>query len=232
MSRAESMLVEAEALAAQAGIALVDVLWGLGLVRAFAGEYDMAVDLLKKGLALAGQEDDHWAICECLQRLALIELERGNPERTREHARELAAVATKIGEGSEAPFAATLEALSSLMVGDAKASARFDEAIAVLRQIDAKALLSRALAFAALFDLETRNLPRAAGRAQEALAAAEVVGRRSEIVIARAILAHVAQAAGDRRGAIEQRQHIAGYMLAPYTIAAHARRAANAISSI
>ena len=231
MSRAESMLVEAETLAAQAGIALVDVVWGLGLVRAFAGDYDKAVDLLKQGLALAGREDDHWAICECLQRLALIELERGNSDRTRECAKELAAVASKIGEGSEAPFAVTLEALSSLMLGDPKASARFDEAIAVLRQIDAKALLSRALAFAAIFDLEARNLRRAAGRAKEALAAAEVVGRRSEIVKARAILARVAQASGDRCGAIEQKQHIAGYLLEPESIAAHARRAANAISS-
>ena len=101
--RAEAMLNEAQALAATCGVELVDIPWGLGLIRAFAGEYDEAVRLLEAAVRLARREHDHWAECEGLQRLALIELERGNAGAARDRAHEISAVASKMGEGSEAP---------------------------------------------------------------------------------------------------------------------------------
>src|SRR5262249_21593506 len=75
--RAEALLKEAQALAAGSGVEPIDIPWGLGLIRAFAGEYDEAVPLLESAVTLARREHDHWAECEGMQRLALIELVRG-----------------------------------------------------------------------------------------------------------------------------------------------------------
>src|SRR5262249_10236777 len=62
--RAESLLLEAQALAADAGVEVKDIPWGLGLVRAFFGEYDEAVRALEAARTLASREQDHWAECE------------------------------------------------------------------------------------------------------------------------------------------------------------------------
>lgn len=227
--RAESMLIEAQALAAKAGVELTDIPWGLGLVRAFAGDYDEAVRLLEAAVGLARREQDHWAECEGLQRLTLIELERNNPGAARDRARELSAVSAKMGEGSEAPFAATLDALAATVLGESSAEDRLEHAIGVLRSIDAKALLSRALTLAAATDLKYGHLERAAIRAEEALLAAEVVGRRSEIVMARVLLTRVALRCGDAAAAERHAQAAATDLRDPHSVAAHAREAASTI---
>jgi DNA-binding SARP family transcriptional activator len=223
--RAESLLLEARALAAAAGVEMIDIPWGLGLVCAFAGEYDEAVRHLETAVRLAGAEQDHWAECECLQRLALLELERGVPLRARDRAREMACVAAKMGEGSEAPFAATLQALADAMAGQAGADDRLERAIDVLRQIDAKALLSRALLIAAALDLDRGQPARAEARADEARRAAEVVGRRSDVVTVLAIRARLALARGDLAAATRLVAAAAPDLRSPHAIAAHARRA-------
>jgi DNA-binding SARP family transcriptional activator/tetratricopeptide (TPR) repeat protein len=227
--RAESMLIEAQALAAKAGVEVTDIPWGLGLVRAFAGDYDEAVPLLETAVALARREQDHWAECEGLQRIALIELERGHPSGARDRARRIAAVAAKMGEGSEAPFAAMLDALAATVLGEPNADDRVTHALDALRALDAKALLSRALTLAAATDLEYGHLQRAAARAEDALSAATVVGRRSEIVMALVILARVALRRGE--AAAERYAHAAAIELRdPHAVAAHARQAAAAIT--
>src|SRR5262249_30528561 len=153
MSRAEAMLAEAQALAAKAGVELTDIPWGLGLVRAFAGEYDQAIPLLEAAVALARREHDHWAECEGLQRIALIALSRGDADAARARPRRIAAVAAKMGEGSEAPFAAVLDALAAAVLGESGADDRLAQALHTLRSLDAKAMLSRALTLAAATDL-------------------------------------------------------------------------------
>ena len=145
------------------------------------------------------REQDHWAECESLQRLALIELDRGNPHAARERAHTIAAVAAKMGEGSEGPFAAMLDALAATVLGEPSAEGRVAQALDALRAFDAKALLACALTMAAATDLGYGHLQQAAIRAEEALRAAEAVGRRSEIVMARVILARVALRRGEDR---------------------------------
>jgi predicted ATPase/DNA-binding SARP family transcriptional activator len=223
--RAESLLREAQALAADAGVEVKDIPWGLGLVRAFFGDYDEAVRELETARALASREEDHWAECECLQRLALVEIERGRPGTARDRAGEMARVAAKMGEGSEAPFAATLQALADKIAGEPGADDRVEAAIQVLRDVDAKALLSRALAIAAAADFDRGDSERAARRADEALRAAEVVGRRSEIATVLAIKARLALAQGDAAAASSFLKEVADDLRDPHAIAAHARRA-------
>jgi len=222
-------LIEAQGLAAEAGTDIVDIPWGLGLVRAFSGDYDAAVHLLQSAVGLAERAQDHWAECECLQRLAMIELERGRPETARDRARAFAGVAARMGEGSEAPFAATLEALADMALGDAGAIDRVERTIGALRDVDAKALLASALLFAAAADVERGDLDRAEVRAQEALLAARVVGRRSEIVIALALLARVACRRADPVTAQGFANMAAAELGDPCAVAAYARRAASGI---
>ena len=229
--RAESLLLEAQALAADAGVELKDIPWGLGLVRAFFGDYDEAVQKLEAARAIAAREQDHWAECECLQRLALVELERGRPDDARNRARDMARVAAHMGEGSEAPFAATLQALADTISGEPDADDRVERAIQVLRDVDAKALLSRALAIAAAADLDRGDTERAARRADEALRAAEVVGRRSEIAMVLAIKIRLAIAQGDAAAASGFLNAVADDLRTPHTIAAHARRAIQTLTT-
>jgi len=139
-------------------------------------------------------------------------------------------VASKMGEGSEAPFATMLDALAATALGEPNAEDRTELALGILRDIDAKALLSRALTLAARTDLEQGHLARATTRAEEALHAAEVVGRRSEIVMALVILSRVALRRGDQAAAERYAQAAAADLRDPHAVAAHARRAALAIS--
>src|SRR5262249_13912943 len=136
MPRAEAMLAEAQALAAKAGVEVPDIPWGLGLISAFAGEYDKAVSLLEGAVALARREPDHWAECEGLHRIALIELARGQGNAVRGRARRIAAVAARMGEGSEAPFAAMLDALAAAVLDEPGADDRVSQALETLRAID------------------------------------------------------------------------------------------------
>jgi tetratricopeptide (TPR) repeat protein len=230
MSRAESMLVEAQKIAANSSMAIVDVPWGLGLVRAFRGEYSEAVRLLESAVMLARQEHDHWAECQALQRLTLIEFERSDAAAARLRARQFATVAGKMGEGSEAPFAAVLEALAAMSLGETDAEQRVDAALAVLRGVDAKALLSLALSLAAAVDLERGRADQASIRAEEALTAAEVVGRRTEIAMALILLARAAACRRDDAAATRYSRAAAANLQDPSAVASHVRRAASVLT--
>lgn len=197
LPRAESLLREARVLASQAHVDLKDVPWGLGLIQAFRGEYDEAAAQLDAALFMAHAEQDHWAECLCLQRLALLEIERGDPRSARARVQQLAPVAAKMGEGSERPFADALEALADWMLGDAAAVDRMERAISTLRDIDAKALLARVLTIAATIDLQHGHQHRASLRAEEARRVAEAVGHRSGVVMAQVLLARAALDRGD-----------------------------------
>ncbi len=228
--RAQSMLAEAQARAADARIEVIDIYWGLGLVRAFSGDYDEAVRALEAAITLARQQHDHWAECGALQRLALIEFERGRPDAARIRANELAAVAAKMGEGSEGPLADMLDALARLMLGEPGANERTEAALAVLRRLDAKALLARALTVAAAADLDRGDVASAATRAEEALRAAEIVGRRSEVVLALALLTRGAERIGDASAAHGYQQKLAAELPDPGAVAWYVRQATVSMS--
>ena len=223
--RAESLLLEAQAIAARVGVQLKDVPWGLGLVSSHYGRYEEAAVLLEQGLALARIEHDHWAECECLARLAINDLERGRPDLAEARCRELAPVAARMGDGSERPLAAALEALAHLAVGQADAESRLEHALDDLRRVDAKALLARALIFAASINLEGNRPDVARLRADEALRASEIVGNRTQIVMARALLGLVALRGDDRPAAAGHLDAARQQLAEPHAVTARARAA-------
>jgi DNA-binding SARP family transcriptional activator len=233
-ARAEALLAEAAARAADLGPQgidriglddLIDLPWGLGLTRLFAGDEAAAAAHLERALALARRAGDHWAEYECMARLAMIDLEAGRPAAALARMPALAAVADRLGEGSEGPLAAALDALARAALGEERVGERLEAALAMLRAIDTKGLLAYAQNLAAELDLAAGRPAEARRRAGEALAAASVVERRSQMALARAVLARAAMAAGDR---IASRQHLAAAaddLAAPGRLSARARRA-------
>jgi len=232
ISRAEALLLEAQTLAAGVGVAIKDIPWGLGLVRSHEGRYEEAERLFEQGLALARTDHDHWAECECLARLTINDLERGRPDLARARCGELAPVAAKMGEGSERPFAATLEALTRLATGEPDATALLEPALDDLRRADANALLARALTFAGSVDLEANRCESARRRAREALNAAEKVGSSTHVATAHALLGSLAFRENDRSTAASHFEAVKMYLTVPRAVAARARQSILDLASL
>ncbi len=195
LPRAEALLGEARDLATEIELEVIDIPWGLGLLRAHGGEGETAAFELRRAVEIARREGDHWSESQCLLRLAMIELDRGRPDGTLALCEELRPVAAKLGEGSEGPAAAALEALARRAVGSA-AEESLEAALDRLRTIDTKGLIAYAQNVAARQDLAAGRAEAARRRAEEALAAASAVGKASEVALAHSTLARATAAAG------------------------------------
>ena len=204
--RARALLGEAETLAIELGTHVVDLAWGRGLLHALEGDTDAARAALTRGAELARDKRDHWAEFECLAGLSQLDLENGDNEAVLRRDPELRAVAARLGEGSDLPFATILRALASARLGPAS---ELEAALTSLRQADTKGRLAYALNVAAEDDLRAGRLRLASARAAEAFEAAESVGRPVQMARARAVQGLVAIARGDRPEAERQRERIA-----------------------
>jgi DNA-binding SARP family transcriptional activator/tetratricopeptide (TPR) repeat protein len=200
-SRAAALLREAEVRMRGLGREIVDVPWGLGLTRLFAGDAAGAASSLNEALDVARGLQDHWASFECLARLVMIDLEAGRPDQALGRSGELGSVAAKLGEGSEVPVAETLIALACFMAGEGAAGERLERALAELHRIDTKGLLAYAQNLAAELDLAAGRPEAARRRAEEALQAAAIVDRPTQVVLARALLGRLDLLAGERGAA-------------------------------
>jgi hypothetical protein len=196
MPRAKTLLEEATALSAPLQLALPDISLGLGLIRYQEGEIDDSERLLCEGWAVAARQLNHWLASESLSRLIMLLLERGQLDVAIVRCADLEPLAAKLGDGSELPFARTLAALVKTARGEGDASSGLESALAGLRAIDTKGHLAYALNFVANLDLRAGRCASAAARAEEALHAAEAVGRRTEVARARTVLAQVAHRTG------------------------------------
>jgi hypothetical protein len=101
---------------------------------------------------------------------------------------ELEGLGERLREGSEAPFARALLALSRRALGEAGAEDALDAALEELRRADAKLRLAYALTRAARLDLESVRARRARARAEEARGAAEALARPTEALLAKVTL--------------------------------------------
>jgi hypothetical protein len=225
MPRAHEMLREADAILGADGRATLHFAWGQGLMNRFIGDVDEGRALIERTVRLARASEDHWAACEALIELVQLELEVDDPPRAIALCSELALVAARMGDGSEVPVAEALEALARVAAGEDQ-GLRLDRAIARLRSVDAKGMLAYVLNFAASLDLARGGREAARARAHEALQAAEVVGRSTQTVIARALLGRVALADGDRAAAMQQLDVLREDVAAPLRVSARARAAA------
>ncbi|MFQ3618908.1 MAG: BTAD domain-containing putative transcriptional regulator, partial [Cyanobacteriota bacterium] len=211
MARAEALLEEARSLAARVGYESADLYGGLGRVRLHTGDYDEGRALLQRAYEMAQQEQDHWRECLVLSYLAMAELEAGNPLAALAYSQAIATVASQIrGQGSESAVADALTALARYHLQEPDAAAALDRAIAVLRQLDNRRMLSYLLSSAAEVDLAGDRPTQAIEKATAALSEAQAIDQLIDLAQAWALLLQswlrVAESAGDRNAAVAARQ--------------------------
>jgi DNA-binding SARP family transcriptional activator len=226
LDRAEALIEEASA-AFGPDAEVVDIFWTRGLLRQFGGQTEEAVADLTRAATLAARAELNWEQCDCLMRLAFIELERGRPAEALPWCERLAAVAGKMSDGHERPVAAALRALAQQALGRPGAEAELARALDDLRATDAKSVLSAVANLCAARALQDGSAA-ADAFAREALAAATAVRQRSQEAIARALLARLAAAAGDGDGARAHLEAAAASLTEPRAVSARARAAVEA----
>ncbi|MBE9001385.1 AAA family ATPase [Nostoc sp. LEGE 12447] len=188
MTRAEALLLEAQSISDRLGTSAIDIPFGLGCVRRFQGNTEQASSLLRQGWQMAQVAQDHWRECTCLTNLVMLELETGNPSAALNDGNELIHVAAQMGEGSEAPHAAALNALTQYLLQKQNATEILEQSSQVLQRIDSPRMLAYVQTIAAQWDLAHGNLIQAIARAEKALEAAQVVNNPSEIALAWSVI--------------------------------------------
>jgi DNA-binding SARP family transcriptional activator len=230
LPQAAAMIDQARELAGPSGDDQLELVYATGILAHYRGETERASTSLERALVLAGRRSIQWEVCDCNIRLAIIDLERGGYPEVRARCETLIPLAARMGgdadgTGSESAVAAALDALARAGLGEPAAGPALEAALAGLRTADAKGILAFALNVAAELDLAAGEIARAATRAGQALAAAEAVGRTSQITLARAVLAEAAHAGGDDPAA---RAHLAAttpLLAEPLGVSARSRRA-------
>jgi DNA-binding SARP family transcriptional activator len=172
----------------------------LGLLHAHQGEIVEARAQFHTAIELARVRRDHSHEFLALEHLVQLELESGDVVEACARAGELAALGTRMRDGSEAPYADGLLALARIQLGE-PVDDTLASAAERLANVDAKQRLAYVLSRAAWLDVERDRPDIAEQRARHALVAAEALERPTEIACARAVLARIARAAGDERGA-------------------------------
>ena len=205
LTLARSLLDESTTRAAALGLHSLDLPWGRGILFHHEGNLDAAAAEFVRVVRDARAQDQHWPLSDCLVRLACIELERGRFAEARKYCGDLAPVAARLGEASEKPFGEAIDALAALSMSSddetgLEASAQLDCALRSLDELDAKGSKSYVLNAAAAWHLANGRNVEAAQAATSALEASETVGRRSEAIVARALLSRVAL----REGRLEE----------------------------
>ena len=195
--RARLLAAEAETLSARVGVDLPELSWALGLLRRWDGRSAEAAPLLERAAARFRLDQDRRRECMCLVTLAALELEEGRTAAAQARCAALRPLAERLHEaGDEGPLAEALGALSGFAAGEGTAD-HMDVALARLAALDSKAHLAHALNLAAEVRLSRGEGGDAASLAEQALAAATGVQRRSEMALARATLAGAALRDGD-----------------------------------
>jgi tetratricopeptide (TPR) repeat protein len=182
--RAEALLLEAESISDRLGLDPIDIPYGLGCVRRYQGQADEARSLLYQGWQKAQLAQDHWRECNCLINLVMLELESGQSAKALDYCRELIHVSAQMGEGSEAPHSAALDALTRYLLQEKQTDEALERSRQVLKRIDSPRFLSYIQTIAAEWDLQQGNVNQASLRAEEALEAAQVVNNPSELALA------------------------------------------------
>jgi tetratricopeptide (TPR) repeat protein len=137
---------------------------------------------------MAQIDQDHWRECNSLSNLVMLELEFGQAARALNFCKELSHVSAQMGEGSEAPHAAALDAVTRYKLQEPDAEEQLTRSRQILRQIDSPRMLAYIQTLAAEIDLQQGKAKQAIARAEEALEAAQLVKNLSEIGLAWAVL--------------------------------------------
>jgi tetratricopeptide (TPR) repeat protein len=178
LSRAEAMIMEANSLAQRVGYDCPAIPTTLGILRYHGDQFEEAVDHLEDARAMAKTSGDRLTEYMANEYLTIVEMERRDCVAAREYANSLVDIGARIREGSERPFAESLQAVCRFgLSGD---DTGLGEALVELRHADAKQRLAFVLNRAAIQYIEHQQLQRGQECAAEALELARVMDRTSE----------------------------------------------------
>lgn len=206
LGHAQALALEAAARGKQVGVEPSATFDALGLLALHQGHLADATAKLEQARALARVARDHQDEFQALEHLVVADIERGDLVAARRRAEELVVIGERFREGSEAPFARCLLALTGLGVGIEDAERALATELDALTVADAKHRLAYVLTRSARFDADAGRLDVARRRAAEALAIGQTLGRPTETAFALAILIRCACANGDREEAARHRR--------------------------
>jgi DNA-binding SARP family transcriptional activator len=208
LPRAEALVLEASARSAKAGVRPAAISDAKGMLHQHRDELDAAAALFEQARLEARRADDPMDEFQALEHLTVLRQQQGRWQEARQLADALVALGAKLREGSEAPFARALLALSDHALGDPHAARALDAAVEELRLSDAKLRLAYTLTRAARIDLLRGDAVRAQQRAHEARGTVAVLGRPSETLLAGVTMVRACREAGDAREAERVRQEL------------------------
>ena len=166
----------------------------------------MAVEAFQEARDLARQQGEHLAEFGALEHHVMLELDQGHSARAAALAESLVDLGGRVRPGAERLNARALLALARLQADAADSGSAMREAVDEVRRADAKYELSHVLTRWAELTLARSRFDEAAALGAEALGVATAMGRRSEMALARAVLA---EAAHRRQQFGERDEHLA-----------------------
>jgi predicted ATPase len=196
LGQAEALLLEAQAMVDRLGQESAAVADAVGMLRLHQNQLDEARDRFDQARALARRDRDRYGEYTAIEHAITTELQRQNFEAAKALSDDLVSIATKLQAGSEEPFARCLASLARYALGEQGAVDVLDTALDALRNADAKHRLAYVLTRSAELDLIRKDPKRARARAEEALEAAQALGRPSEIAMSRLTLVKAAKELG------------------------------------
>ncbi len=198
---AEAMALEAAALARRSNTEPNAIADAAGLLQFHRGEFEAAAEQFQRARTLARRDGDRISEFLALEHLAALEIARKRYGEVKAICGEMLLLAEKMRHGSELPYASALDALCRCANGEADAMAGLETALGALRIADTKQRLAEICIAAAGLLLERGDLNIAKRLAEEALSAAELLNRPSDMAASLALLCRIARAGKDARGA-------------------------------
>jgi DNA-binding SARP family transcriptional activator len=197
LPRAEALALEAGARSSRVGLRPSAIADAQGMLRQHQDRLAEAAELFAQARLEARGARDAMGEFQALEHLVVLRQQQRDWAEARRLALELEALGGKLREGSEAPFARALIALSRHALGEPEAAAALDAALEDLRVADAKHRLAYTLTRAARLDLERGEAHRARTRSEEARRTAAALGRPTEMLLAAATLVRACRELGD-----------------------------------
>jgi hypothetical protein len=196
LSRAEALALEASARGARTGTHPSAIADTLGMLRQHRGRLEEAGELFAQARLEARREGDATSEFLALEHLVTLRQQQQRWPEALGSAVELDVLGARLREGSEAPFARALVALTWLALAEPGAADALEKAIEDLRASDARLRLGYTLTRAARLHLEQGEAERARDRAADARQAVEELGRPTESLLAGVTLVRACAALG------------------------------------
>lgn len=220
LQQAEAFVLEADAVGRREGRSSAAVSFALGMIAAHRGDADAATEAFAAARDLARQQGEHLAEFGAMEHHVMLELDRGHWAAAAELAADLVDLGRRVRPGAEVATSQALQTLARWMQDGAAGDEELAQAVAAVRQADAKYELAYLLSRWAEGLLAAGRPEPATALANEALAVARAIGRSSDVANAIVILAEASRGQGARRACeplLEQLERLAAKDLSART---------------